>query len=84
MDKKKREINTLIKRKNLIKLLNSAGIKRIAPQALIFLENKFKKDILDFCLILKQELEVSGKKTLEKKDIKNLMKSQQSPEDLDY
>lgn len=75
--------NALIKRKALKELLNSRGIHRTTPKSLNFLEKKFKKEILDFCLILKQELEVLGKKTLKEKDIRDLVKSQESPEDFD-
>ena len=84
MEKNNKKVNALIKKKNLIQLLNLVGINRITPKSLDFLESKFKKDILGFCTSLKQELEISGKKTLEVENIKHLINSQELKGDFDY
>ena len=84
MKKNEEKVNTLIKKKKLIDFLSSIGIKRICPEALDFLRKKFKQDILNFCLVLKQELDISGKRTLKVENIQQAIKEVESQENLDY
>jgi histone H3/H4 len=66
--------NSLIKRKNLILLLNKEGITRINPKALDEIEKKTKEDFEQLAKILSQKIIIKGKKTLEKEDVEEFNK----------
>lgn len=72
--------NTLIKKKNLILELKKLGIKRVSPEAIIFLEKYLEKNLLNLSVNLKEELIVNGRKTLFKQDIENVLKNMQKKE----
>lgn len=76
--------NSLIKRKNLIKLFNSKGIKRIGFGSLNLIEDKIEEDVLKLCSMLKEEMEVNGKKVLEKSDVENVINNLKKGEEVDY
>ncbi len=66
--------NTLIKRKNLIKILNNKEIRRISPEALEEIEKEVNEEINKLAEILKQKIIIKGKKTLSKEDIEEVRK----------
>ncbi|MBI2452022.1 NFYB/HAP3 family transcription factor subunit [Candidatus Pacearchaeota archaeon] len=69
MKKSNKKVNTLIKRKNLIKKLKENGIKRVNPNALVYLEKNLEEKLKNLMLILKDEMTIRGRKTLKKEDI---------------
>jgi histone H3/H4 len=73
MKKSNKLNNVLIKRKNIVLLLNKNGIKRINKEALDFFEIIFRDEALRIAGSLKEELLIKGKKTLEKKDIEEVI-----------
>jgi len=83
MEKIKILANSLIKRNRLVELINIVGIKRIGSESLDLLEKKFGDDILKFCFRLKQELDVYGKKVLEKDDIERVIKELEEEREFD-
>ncbi len=83
MKKIERLANSLIKRNKLVRLVNLVGINRIGFGSLDLLEKKFGESILKFCFRLKQELEVCGKRVLEKEDIERVIKDLEKEEEFD-
>lgn len=84
MKESERLANALIKRKNLVELFNSIGIKRIGFESLDLFEKKFGEDILKLGLRLKQEMEVKGKRVLEREDVKKVIDDLDKEEEIDY
>jgi histone H3/H4 len=74
MAKNNRKDNALIKRKNLILKLNRAGVKRISPESWIVLNEYFKNSIESLFILLKQEIDVHGRKTAKKEDVVSAIK----------
>lgn len=73
--KKNKEINnTLIKRNNLIKLINKEGINRTSPEALIEIEKEIKTNITQIIKKAKENMIVNGRATLKKEDIESFDK----------
>ncbi|MEK6893761.1 MAG: histone-like protein [Nanoarchaeota archaeon] len=69
MNKSKKKLNTLIKRKNLIQMLKANGIKRTNKEALEFMENLIKENLINTLQFAKQNMEIHGRKTLMPEDI---------------
>ncbi len=72
MKKNNSKINTLIKRKSLIKLLRKNDIGRISPEAINKIESLIKDFIMSLSSALKEKITTKGKKTLEKEDIEEI------------
>jgi len=71
MIKNKKIANTLIKRKNLVKLIKKIGVKRISPEAIITLEKSLTKNTLHIINVARQNSIIHGRKTIIKEDIKS-------------
>jgi hypothetical protein len=84
MVKNKELVNALIKKNNLKMLLGSVGIQRISSNSLNLLIEKFGEDILIFCNLLKEQMNVSGKRILDEKCIGQVLESLKFGEDIDY
>lgn len=76
MIKNKQKDNTLIKRKNLVLLLKQNNLRRVSPIALNAIEKNIHDYITSLSIVLKERLTIKGKKTLEKKDIEEILKNQ--------
>lgn len=72
MIKRYKKANTLIKRKKLVWMLKEAGIKRVNKEAISALENYLIKELNNLIGILKEEIIIRGRRTLEKEDIQKL------------
>ncbi len=75
MKKSKERNNTLIKRKSLVKLLRKEGIKRISPKALDKIEKLILEYLISLSAALKENIVSKGKKTLQAKDISEVIKN---------
>ena len=73
MKKSSKKINKLIKRKNLILEIKNFGIKRVNSEAIFLLEDYLNEDLKKLLSLLEEELKIKGKKTLEKKDIMEIV-----------
>ncbi len=69
MAKKYKKANGLIKRTKLQTQIKKAGVRRISPDALDFLEDVLGRYINKLALLLNDEIMVNGRKTLKRKDI---------------
>ena len=67
--------NRLIKIKNLKEMLKNKGIKRIKRSSIIELEKYLEKNIMELTPLLKEQLIINSKKTLEEKDVLSVLKS---------
>lgn len=67
-------MNKLILRKKLINLLKNAGIKRVSQKALDEINFNIYAKLEEMAKFLKQDLEIKGKKTLEKEDIEEMLR----------
>lgn len=74
MKKNNKKNNTLIKRKNLILRLKKAGLERLNPDSVLFLEEYFDENLDKMINSLKEEVIIQGRKTLRKKDVQNVLK----------
>ncbi len=84
MEENGKLVNALIKRKKLIELLKNVGIKRIGSGSLELMEEKIGEYFLNFCLRLKEEMEVNGKKVLGVKEIERVVEDLKKEEEIDY
>jgi len=73
MIKKIKKANALIKKNNLIKFIKNKGITSISPDSIPQIEDYITEDLDNLIDALKQELFINGKKTLNKKDILNVL-----------
>ena len=69
MKKNKEIINTLIKRNNLIKLLNKEGIGRASPKAIKEIGKKIQFYLKKIIKKAKENMAINGRTTLKKEDI---------------
>ena len=74
MEKSKEKDNTLIKRKNLMLELNSQGINRISPNAVLSLEKYMQEFLLNLIPLLKETMQVNGVRTLTKEIFQKAIK----------
>jgi len=74
MIKKNRKVNTLIKEVKLKNEFQRAGIKRVNKEAIKYFVESVEKNVCKNINDLSRELIIKGKKTLEKKDIKEYFK----------
>lgn len=65
--------NRLIKNKEIIRILNNAGIYRISKEALNELEKEIRKEITNTAQLLAQKIIIKGKKTLEQEDVREVI-----------
>ena len=84
MDYNSKRVNALIKRKGLVKELRERGIKRISSEG----ERELNKLIFDcfekIFLGLKEEMEVSGKRVLDKGIVEGFIAVKNKKEEIDY
>ncbi len=73
MKKIKKKYNILIKKKNLILELNKKGIRNISKDSLNILERHLEDYLQNLSEILKEEMIVSGRKTLKKEDVEKAL-----------
>ncbi len=73
MKKNKENINTLIKRKNIIEKIKKEGIKRVEPKAILVLERHLQNNLFNLVYLLKEEIMASGRKTLKEGDVKRVL-----------
>jgi histone H3/H4 len=74
MKNSNRKANTLIKKRNLIKMLRGRGIKRANKQALSLIEASIKEILTSTLCFAKQNMEIHGRKTLRSEDIRQAFK----------
>ncbi len=74
MNKDNISINRLIPKKKLIRILQKAGVKRISQKALDEINIQFCIELEIIAKMAKEKIEVKGKKTLEQRDIKEIIK----------
>lgn len=84
MENNKKLVNTLIKRKGLMEELKKRGINRVSREGedalnLFFLDY-FEKTFLG----LKEEMEVSGKRVLDKWVVQGFIEEKNKEEEIDY
>ena len=84
MKKNEELINALIKKKRLVELMKFVGIKRVGFGSIEILEKKFGEDVFNFCLRLKEEMDVNGKKVLEIKEIDKVIEDFEKEEEFEY
>ncbi|MBU0761097.1 MAG: NFYB/HAP3 family transcription factor subunit [Nanoarchaeota archaeon] len=72
MEKNKEKLNTLIKRKNLRKLLKKEGIKRISAETLTSIEKTVAGFLKELARAMKEDALIKGKKTIRLENIKNI------------
>lgn len=73
----KRKINSLIKRRNLVKELRSGGIKRTNSKAVLLIEKYFQNSLENVIRELKEEITIQGRKTLKKEDVEKVLSEKQ-------
>ncbi len=78
MKENRSKINTLIKRKNVIKLLKKNDINRISPRALDKIEKLITEYLISLSAALKEKIITKGKKTLEVEDISETLDKRNS------
>jgi histone H3/H4 len=78
MKKKQEKINTLIKRKNLVLLIQKNGIKRAGPDAFSELERYAENCIKCMIPLLIEELAINGRNTLKKEDISKVLRDMEN------
>jgi len=83
MTKNTKKDKSLIKRKNLIKILNQNGIKRITKDAILTLEKNMEKHLEEILEPLKQETIIQGRKTLKKEDVENVIEKMNEEEEFE-
>ena len=83
MTKNTKKDKSLIKRKNLIKILNQNGIKRITKDAILTLEKNMEKYLEEILEPLKQETIIQGRKTLKKEDVENVIEKMNEEEEFE-
>ncbi len=81
MVKNNKKSNALIKKNNLVYLMNNLGIKRINPQAINVLNKKLENQIQIIIRKLKQNMDINARKTLMKQDVLNVLESKQKDEE---
>lgn len=69
MANNKEKNNILIKRNGLISVINRSGVKRISPEAILLLEKYLRKSLETSSNLLKQEIDINGRKTAKKEDV---------------
>ena len=77
MVKKGKNINTLIKRGNLVNLLKKSGIKRVSPDSITYLEKYIEENLKLIIESLKEKTIINARKTLKKEDIKETIQENQ-------
>ncbi len=70
--------NKLINRKSLVLLLKNHGINRVSPDALIFIETYLNSHFKKIIPLLKEEMLVKGKRTLQKRDIDEVLTKEEN------
>ena len=78
MNKNKRKDNRLLNKKNLVLALKDKGINRVSPDAILFIETYFSSSLKRIIPLLKEEMLVKGKKTLQKNDIKGALTKEEN------
>lgn len=73
--------NILIKKSGLISVVNNFGIKRINPEALVFIENYVRNELERVSKLLKQEIDTHGRKTVKKEDVLAVIEKMSNKED---
>lgn len=81
MENNKKKDNALIKKNGLILMMKNFGVKRISPEALLLLEKYFKSLLEKSFRLLKQEIDINGRKTAKKEDILVIIEKLKSRED---
>jgi len=62
----------LFKKKGLIAEMRGKGITRVSPEALLLLEDCFRKDLGHIFEGLREEMITNGRKTLKKEDVQKV------------
>lgn len=81
MANNRKKDNTLIKRSGLILVLNRHGIKRINPEAVVLLEKHLRNNLEVISDLLKQEIDINGRKTARKEDALAVIEKLKSKEE---
>ena len=81
MKKNKENINSLIKRKNLFLKMKKAGIKRVNPESISFIENALEDFLGRLVGGLSEEMSIHGRKTLKKDDVENVLEKIEKKEE---
>ena len=84
MDKNEKSNNILIKRKGLIKIMRKRGIKRISKGGEEILDHFILNEIETMLNGLKNEMDVKGKRILDKEVIESFIKKGEKKEEVDY
>ncbi len=77
MVKNKKKDNVLIKKINLRNLLKKEEITRINSDAIEYIEEIIKKELIKLFKELKHELTINTKETLKKEDIEKIIKQKE-------
>jgi hypothetical protein len=84
MDKNKRKVNTLIKRKGLFEETKKKGIRRISKEGEKSLNNLIFDSVEDIWKGLKEQMDVLGKKILDEDVVESFIKNREKKEEYDY
>ena len=83
MMKNNKRDNILIRRK-LVEEMKKAGINRVNATSISFLDNYLLNKLRNMFRILKDELTVRGKKTLEKDDIERVLQMMNKKKEFEF
>lgn len=84
MDKNKKRVNALIKRKGLSREIKEKGIKRVSKKAEELLDNLVFESIEKLLEGLKEEMEILGKRILDEEVLESFIKNRNKKEEFDY
>jgi hypothetical protein len=84
MNKNKKRINILIKRKGLFEETKKKGIRRISKEGEKSLNNLIFDSVEDILKGLKEQMDISGKRVLDEEIVKSFIEEKESKEDFDY
>ncbi len=75
MNKNDGKYNSLIKRKELTRIMKAAGISRISPNCFSLLKEYAREHFEIIISMLKEEISIKGRKTLQMEDINNVLQN---------
>jgi len=77
-------INELIKRKGLIKMIREKGIKRISKEGEGLLNTFIFEDLENFLDGMKNEMDVRGKRVLDREIVESFINNKNKNEEINY
>jgi hypothetical protein len=84
MNKDKKKINVLIKRKGLFQEARKNGISRISKKGEVMLDDLILNSIENIFLGVKEQMDVLGKKILNEDVVESFIKNREKKEEYDY